>query len=399
MTEKLYYKDAYLTSFHTYVKETGEDHRGPYAVLEATAFYPTGGGQPHDTGTLNRTAVVDVEEIDGEIRHYLAAALSSEQTAVHGVVDEQRRHDHRQQHSGQHIVSAIFHDDYQIPTTSFHLGADTVTIDLDTPQLSEAVLKEAEAKINKVIRADYPIDTKWVTVEEASTYPLRKPLSVEGDVRLVIIPEIDYSGCGGTHPASTAEVAAVKFLGWTKNKGQVRLEFVCGDRVLGQLESKHQIIQGVKQLISRPEGKLVDELTSLIQSDKEKEKKIAALEEQLLSFEAAELADAHSGDQVIVKVFQDRSIKDLQSLAQAVLKKTSDHRVVFVSEQEEQLQFVLARGEALEGNMNEAANQVMPLIEGKGGGRPHFVQGGGRRLMAGEAFAEKVKEQLLTPAE
>ncbi|MBN8234131.1 alanyl-tRNA editing protein [Halobacillus kuroshimensis] len=399
MTKKLYYEDAYLTSFHTYVKETGMDDRGTYAVLEETAFYPTGGGQPYDTGTLNGTTVVDVEEIDGEIRHYLAEALPLEDTSVHGVVDEQRRNDHRQQHSGQHIVSAIFHDDYQIPTTSFHLGDDTVTIDLDTPQLSEAVMKEAEAKINKVIRAGYPIDTKWVTVEEADAYPLRKSLSVEGDVRLVIIPEIDYSGCGGTHPSSTAEVAMVKFLGWTKNKGQVRLEFVCGDRVLKQLEDKHQIIQGVKQLISRPEAELVNEVKSLIQTDKSKDKQIAELEEELLFYEASELAAAHRADKIIVNVYKNRSIKALQSLAHAVLKQTSDHRVVFVSEQEDQLQFVIARGESLDGNMNAVAKQVMPLIEGKGGGRPHFVQGGGQNLISGEAFAEKVKEQLLSPAE
>ncbi|WP_406945468.1 alanyl-tRNA editing protein [Halobacillus sp. SY10] len=262
MTRKLYYEDVYTMDFDSKMVQTDEDERGLYVVLEETAFYPTGGGQPHDEGTLNDVEVFGVEEVDDEVRHYIKEDLSTE-GRVHGKVNQERRLDHMQQHCGQHIISAVFDDQFDIPTTSFHLGKDTVTIDLDTGKLSNETLVKVEEQVNQIIRYNYPVETKWMSVTEAGEYPLRKPLAVKGDVRLVIIPEIDYNGCGGTHPHSTGEVMAAKFLGWTKNKHQVRLEFVCGNRVLQKLGQKHQVLTELKLLFRSRNNSLSMKLVSL----------------------------------------------------------------------------------------------------------------------------------------
>jgi len=394
MTRKLYYEDPYKMEFDSKIITIDEDERGPYAVLEETAFYPTGGGQPFDKGTLNGFEVIDVEEVDGEVRHYTDEIISADTQEVHGNIDKKRRIDHMQQHCGQHIISAIFDDQFNIPTTSFHLGKDTVTIDLDTENLSDDLLQNAEAQVNEVIHKNYPVETKWMSGEETKEYPLRKPLAVEGDVRLVIIPEIDYNGCGGTHPRSTGEVMVAKFLGWTKSKKQVRLEFVCGYRLLSQFEQKHQVLTDLKQHIPRPENQMVEEIDQLIKASKEKDKKIAELEEQLLQYEARDIVTESRGNKVIQRVFKDRSIKTLQSLGKVMIEEAPDAYLILVSEQEDQLQFVLAHGAEIDQNMNEVAKQTMPLIEGKGGGKPNFVQGGGKKLLDGTEFANRVKAQL-----
>ncbi|WP_241655956.1 alanyl-tRNA editing protein [Halobacillus litoralis] len=393
MTRKLYYEDAYNMQFQSKVIKIDQDERGHYVVLEKTAFYPTGGGQPHDKGTLNGMEVIDVEEVEGEVRHYTDRLLTGA-GSVEGIIDQGRRLDHMQQHCGQHIISAVFHDKFGIPTTSFHLGTESVTIDLDTEFLDADLLEKAEEEINRIIRDNYPVETKWVAVEKASEYPLRKPLAVEGDVRLVIIPDIDYSGCGGTHPDFTGEVMAAKFLGWTRNKKQVRLEFVCGYRVLRKLGQKHQVLTEMKRIVPKPEQKLVEEVDELIKINKQKDKKIAELEEQLLEYEARDIISESQGDKVIQRVFKDYPIKTLQSLGKVIIEEAPDAYLIFISEQNDQLQFVLAHGTDINRNMNEVAKQILPLIEGKGGGKPNFVQGGGKKLIDGEAFAERVKHVL-----
>ncbi|WP_179134092.1 alanyl-tRNA editing protein [Halobacillus massiliensis] len=394
MTRKLYYIDPYQMEFESKVIKRDQDEHGFFLVLEETAFYPSGGGQPHDKGMLNGVKVIDVEEADGEVRHYIEESLPAETEIVRGIVDQKRRFDHMQQHNGQHIISAVFHDQFGIPTTSFHLGKETSTIDLDTEQLSADVMKAAEERVNEIILGNSPVETKWMSVEEAEKYPLRKSLAVDGKVRLVIIPHIDYNGCGGTHPRTTGEVRAVKFLGWTRSKKQVRLEFICGTRVLQKLEEKHEILTNMKKIIPRPEPQLVQEVEELVQAGKAKDKQIAELEEQLIHYEAQEIISASQGDKVIHRVFKDRSMQSLQTLGKSMVTEIEDSYIILISEQDEQLQFVLAHGEEIERNMNEVAKQVLPLIEGKGGGRPHFVQGGGRKVIDGEAFAEQVKSLL-----
>ncbi|WP_331456974.1 alanyl-tRNA editing protein [Bacillus sp. FJAT-27231] len=397
VTEKLFYEDAYIQTFTARVVEKGMDEEGrKFVVLDGTAFYPEGGGQPFDTGTLNGVRVIDVQIVDGVIRHYLGGELEDEK--VNGRIDWNRRYDHMQQHAGQHILSAAFEELFGLRTTSFHLGEKTVTIDLDTDSLTDDILQQAEEKANDIILENRPIETEWVTLEEASRYPLRKELAVTGDIRLVIIPEFDYNGCGGTHPRSTGEVMAIKLLKWERQRKQARLEFVCGGRVLKQLGEKQTVIRELSRLLNSPQEKMIEAASQLLEEKKVLQMALDEMQEQLLAHEADTLlqkAVYKEGYKLIVQVFQNRSIQELQKLARLTTESNMAVVVIFVVEQEDKLQLTAARGkEVNEVDLKKAAASVFPLIEGKGGGQPHFIQGGGQRTMSGEELAKVFVESL-----
>ncbi|MGA9226775.1 MAG: DHHA1 domain-containing protein [Mesobacillus sp.] len=394
MEQKLYYQDAYLKNFTAELIKQGNDESGRlYAVLSQTAFYPTGGGQPFDTGTLNGVEVLDVEEVEGEIRHYLAGPLS-ECAEVEGLIDWERRFDHMQQHSGQHILSAAFEELYQYKTVSFHLGKETLTIDLAIENLSSEEAFAVEKLANKVILENRPIVTKWVNKEELKQYQLRKELSVSENIRLVIIPDFDNNGCGGTHPSSTGQVASLKILGWERQKKKVRVEFVCGTRVLQQLEKKHTILQQLTSLLNAPEQEMAGSVQRMLENRKELEKAVEESKERLLTYEASELIGGNSQD-LISRVFQNRNVQELQKLARLLVSKADNKTFLLIAENQDKLQFVFARGMLAEGNMKELAGKALAMINGKGGGNDLFAQGGGDKLIPGEQLRKQIEEIIL----
>lgn len=388
MEQKLYYQNAYLKSFSAELINQEIDESGRlYAVLSQTAFYPTGGGQPFDTGTLNDIKVMDVEEVDGEIRHYIETHLNTTDS-IKGMIDWERRFDHMQQHSGQHILSAAFEELYHYNTVSFHLGKDTLTIDLETDNLSFEEAAVVERLANKIILENRPIITEWVNEDELNQYKLRKELSVSKNIRLVIIPDFDYNGCGGTHPDSTGQVASLKILGWERQKKKVRVEFVCGKRVLQQLGRKHSILQQLTASLNAPEQDMVEAVNRMLVHRKELEKSLEETKEKLLSYESAELIAECEGD-VASKVFKNRSIQELQKLARLLVSDAEDRTFLLVAENGEKLQFVFARGKNAIGNLKEWTKEALLLIEGKGGGNDSLSQGGGK-LMDGEQFVQQL---------
>ena len=192
MQSKLYYQDPYIQTFSAQILKQESDETGKnYIILNQTAFYPTGGGQPHDTGRIADRAVIDVEEVNGEIRHYLDAPLRVADSNVTCTIDWERRFDHMQQHAGQHILSAAFDHLFGYKTVGFHMGTENLTIDLATEELTKEEAQKAEELANKIILENRPIETKWVTEEELSQYELRKETKVKEDIRLVIIPDFD----------------------------------------------------------------------------------------------------------------------------------------------------------------------------------------------------------------
>lgn len=392
--QKLYYRDPYIKSFSANVIKQEQDSSGEwYIVLDETAFYPTGGGQPHDKGTIDDVKVIDVEEIDGEIRHYLEAPLSNASQKIHGVLDWQRRFDHMQQHAGQHILSAAFEELFGLHTLSFHLGTEMLTIDLETEELTEEQAQQAEERANQIILENRLIEPKWVTPQEVREYPLRKQLSVTEDIRLVIIPDFDYNGCGGTHPHATGQVAAIKILDWERQKKKIRVQFVCGTRVLAQLGQKQKVIKGLSPLLNAPEVELVTSAQKLLQSAKEKDKALEELRDALLNFEVEALIQS-SQNKIISTLFQNRSILELQKLGRLLVAKAPETIAILVSENESKIQLVCARGELATGNMKGIAAELLPLINGKGGGNDSFAQGGGEATITGKQLLEKALEML-----
>lgn len=395
MTVKLFYKDVYLTSFETTIikKDYDESHR-PYVLLNETAFYPTGGGQPHDTGKINDINVLDVVEVDGELRHYVDSLPLYENKAL-CCINWERRFDHMQQHAGQHILSAAFENTFDYKTISFHLGKDICTIDLGISSIKEIELNQIEAECNSIIRGNKPIITKWITEKELSEYTLRKELSVRDHIRLVIIPDFDYNGCGGTHPNSTGEVSSLKIISWEKHKSHIRIQFVCGNRVLGLLHDKNKVIMELTNKLNAPQERMIEAADRLLENNKELHSKIEELTSQLIQHEAISLSEEGqliNGVKLISTIYNHRSIKELQNLAREVVARGNDHIVILISDNHDKLQLVIARSEEVNLNLQLLLNEVLPAINGKGGGKPSFVQGGGEKLITSAELLQKIHE-------
>ncbi|MER2006206.1 MAG: DHHA1 domain-containing protein [Psychrobacillus sp.] len=384
MTNKLYYEDPYLTTFTaSIIKKEPE-----YVIISETAFYPTGGGQPCDIGSLNDISVVNVEIIDGEIRHFLAEPLDSQSIEVKGSINWMRRFDHMQQHAGQHILSAAFAELFQMQTVSFHLGKETATIDLDTTEVTAEQLKKVEELANQIILENRAIETKWVTEDELTQYKLRKATSIKEDIRLVIIPDFDYNACGGTHPSSTGQVGSIKILQTEKQKRHIRVEFVCGKRVLTQLDRKQNVLLSLISKLSSPEEKLVDTANNLLHTNKNLEKLLNEHKQELLKFEAKELLKQSIND-IVGVTFENRTIQDLQRLARFLVEESPSSLCVLVSHNEEKLQIVTARGTNREESMKALLLQLLPLINGKGGGNDTLAQGGGEAALSSTELLNK----------
>lgn len=225
-TDRLYYTNSYLASFCARIVERGAE--STRVVLESTAFYPTSGGQPHDLGTIDGIRVLDVVDEGNRIIHVLEAPL--QRNEANCKIDWARRFDHMQQHTGQHLLSSVLADLYAFETVSFHMGADSCTIDLATPTLSRDQIEAAEVRANSVIHENRPVRADF---EDASKVTgLRKKTERTGTIRVVTIDQFDRSACGGTHVRNTGEIGAILLRSTDKVRGNIRLEFVCGSRAV-----------------------------------------------------------------------------------------------------------------------------------------------------------------------
>lgn len=254
MTDRLYYGDSYLTRFQARAVESLDG--GMRIVLDRSAFYPSSGGQPNDLGELNGIAVVDVIEEDGRIVHVLAAPLSAHE--VEGRIDWDRRRDHMQQHSGQHLLSAVFEQLHGARTLSFHLGAESATIDLDAPSLSGAQLQAAERRANELIQRNLALSVSFEEAGEAAG--LRKQSEREGTLRIVSIDGLDRSACGGTHVGATGEIGALLLRRTEKIRQSTRVEFLCGQRAIARARADFDALSQIARQFSAP----LDETPGLV---------------------------------------------------------------------------------------------------------------------------------------
>ncbi|WP_176548388.1 alanyl-tRNA editing protein [Bacillus toyonensis] len=396
MEQKLYYIDAYTKDFTTKIIKQDYDKEGNlYVVLNETAFYPTGGGQPYDTGTLNGTLVTNVEEVNGEIRHFIAEQLETEE--VEGKINWERRFDHMQQHTAQHILSAAFWDHFNIPTIGFHLGKETVTIDLETENLHAETIEKAVQIANNIVFENHPIRIQWMNLEEAKTLPLRKEPTLTENIRVVIIENFDYNGCGGTHPRRTGEVGLIQVLNWERNKGGIRLTFIAGWRTLKLMGQQQQIMKDVSKQLNSSDTDIPAKVAQLLISQKENEKAIQTMNEKLLFAEANELlqqsAEIHAG-LLISKVFINRSMQEVAKLS-AIITEQQEHAITyFVIENDDKLQCILACGKTVTLDMNALLKDALPAIEGKGGGNKKSARGGGKAIMSGDKFLNQLISSL-----
>lgn len=385
-TTKLYYQDAYIRQFSAKIVEKGTDGEGRnFIVLDQTAFYPTGGGQPHDTGTIGSSRVLDVEITDDDvILHYVDQLPSAEVGEVEAEIDWERRFDHMQQHTGQHVLSAAFERLFDAGTTSFHLGKETVTVDIGMDPITTEHLLAVEQLANQMVLEQRPVHTIFVEQDELSQYPLRNAPKVTENIRLVIVDDFDWSPCGGTHPRNIGEIGPIKILGTERTKGATRVEFACGWRVLRLMQSKQDIIKTLQHKVSSGENELPDAVDKLLGKSRDQEKEIHGLQAALLGYQAKEMveqATAWNSHQLVAQALPIPDIKGLQALAKAI----TDHSGVIAvlvgqgsdgKEGKTVVPVVLARSQDVDIPMNTLFKSLIEQHGGKGGGSPNLAQGG-----------------------
>ena len=275
---------------------------------------------------------------------------------------------------------------------SVHLGSELVAIDLNVAEVTAEQLAAAEKRANDIVLENRPIETTWVTKDDLAQYNLRKDVTVDEDIRLVIIPDYDYNGCGGTHPTSTGQVQMIKIMEIEKMKSNIRVHFVCGDRVREQLAMRKNVLTDVARQLSVPEKDASAALTKLMTTAKQTEKALAEARDALLGYEAKELA--HTGEAVVGRVFENRTIQELQKLARFITTENADVTALLVANNEDKLQFVAARGAHVELSMKSVSAAALPIINGKGGGNDALVQGGGEKIVSPAALLDAMKEAL-----
>ncbi len=376
MTTRLYYTDSYLTAFDAEVRRA-ETHDGrPAVILDRTAFYPTSGGQPFDTGRLGAAAVIEVvDREDGEILHILDRPL--EAGAVHGTIDWVRRFDHMQQHTGQHLLSAAFDRLFQVRTESFHLGPAAATIDL-ARVVSAQEIEAAEDEVNRVVSEDRPVTIRFAEAGDAASLPLRKASAREGQLRIVDVEAFDVSACGGTHVARTGGVGMVAALGSERVKGGTRLEFVCGGRALRAFRLQRSAVAASVRLISVLPEELPAGIERLQAEARDSRRRLKDARARLAGFEADALAAGavRRGDAVVaIASLEGWDQAGLKSIASAIASRPAHVAVLFSAPPPGVA--VIARAADASFDCAAALAKLIAAFGGKGGGRPDFAQGGG----------------------
>ncbi len=393
-TERLYFADPYIAHFTARVVARGERGGRPAVALDRSAFYPEGGGQPADVGTLNAIAVLDVQVEGGIVWHTLAQALEADEVA--GELDWARRFDHMQQHHGQHLLSAAFEQLDGFRTVSFHLGVMASTIDLATAALTAEQASAAEELANQVIWEDRPVLARFVTQEELAALPLRKPPVVEGRVRVVSVPDFDHSACGGTHPRATGGVGLLHIRRWERRGDVMRVEFVCGGRALHDLRWKNAALGRLAGSLSVGAQEIEAAVARLHEAEERSRKRLEALTGQLIGYEAQELvrgADLVGIVRVVRRVFEDRSLDEVRSLAKEI---ADGGCLALLGLRAEKAQLIFARAEGMTVDCGALLREALAPLGGRGGGQATLAQGGVPDATKIEAALEAAVERVRT---
>ncbi len=430
-TERLYYNDSHLIQFEARVVEISERVSGWTAVtLDRTAFYPTGGGQPSDTGTLNGLRVVEcIDDEDNGVLHVIQGRPPEIGTTVKGRVDWLRRLDHIQQHTGQHILSQAFVTLFNGPTRGFRVLNDSCEIDVELANPSNELVERAVELANNVIWEDRVITIQTVSSEEAADLPLRKEPARDGDLRLIEIDGFDLTPCGGTHAYRTGEVGMIVVRSWERARGLTRIEFLAGMRALADYRRANQTTREVAALFSCARDDAASLASHMLEENKEVHRRVRALEEVAARVEAEDLlgmseprpsaqnlpesvsrdamksasrhvgiADAsvtaNSSPRIVQQIFSNRDAESLKRLALALI--AHPHTIALLgSRDKDSARLVFARSVDAPGDMNSLMKDACALLDGRGGGKLDLAQGGGKNIERLEEAIERASRDVL----
>jgi alanyl-tRNA synthetase len=401
MTDRLYYQDSYLTEFRARVVEVSPDAVSPDAVsphqqrvyLDRTAFYPTSGGQPFDTGELGGVKVIEVIDEGDRIAHVLAGPLA--QSEVDGRIDLARRFDHMQQHTGQHLLSAVLLEMFDAPTVSFHLGVEACTIDV-TGALEPAQLREAERRANQIVFENRQVSISFR--QSSEDLGLRKPTEREGQVRIISIQDLDRSACGGTHVRATGEIGPILLRKLDRIRGNLRIEFLCGGRAVARARADFEALSQIARVFSAP----VDEAPALVEAQRDKLQASQKAARRL----ATELAEAVGralyarttpGSDGIRRVL--RNVESLAEESRAEAQSfTSSGPAIFLAVAQNPASVLLAASKDSGVHSGDVLKRALTAAGGRGGGNPTLAQGSVPSKEALEQLVRELAGQLKLPS-
>lgn len=388
MTTRLYYTEAYLRTFSAHITERAEVDGHPALRLDRSAFYPTSGGQAHDTGTLDGVAVIDVRVAgDGGVLHLLAGSLPTDAEEVVGVIDWPRRFDHMQQHSGQHLLSQAFDRLLGLETVSVHFGEELCTLDLAGETLDVDGLAAVERHANEIVWENRTIRTYEVTDAELASVPLRRAPKVTGKIRIVEIDGYDWSACGGTHVAGTGSIGPISLLRVERNKNnpstssgqRSRVYFVCGLRAVEDNRRRRQLLADTAVLLDTSVEDVPALLAARQERMKEQDRLLRTMQEELLGYRAQGLlaeAELVGNVRLVAQVMADLDPAGLKSLAAGLVANPGVVALLACGE-EGKGTAIFARSADVDIHAGQLLRTILPRFGGGGGGRPDFAQGGG----------------------
>ena len=370
MTERLYYTDSYLREFTARIVERSAD--GLTLYLDRTAFYPASGGQPFDMGAIAGARVVEVVDDERRIAHRVASPVASD--TVECAVDWGRRFDHMQQHTGQHLLSAVFDGLFGLGTVGFHLGGEASTVDLEGGALEAARLRQAERRANEIVCENRPVAVRFEDSAEAAD--LRKPSERAGELRIVCIEGLDRSACGGTHVRATGEIGPILLRKIEKVRQATRVEFLCGARAVARARADFDALSQVAQLFSAPLDDAAALVAAQLESGRAADKARRKLELEMAGYRGRELYAATppgpDGVRRVVRRAERGGLEELRAIAQSF---TAQSKAVFVAALAEPPSVLLAASEDSGTDAGKALKAALAAAGGRGGGNARMAQG------------------------
>lgn len=365
-TKHLYYEDVYKKEFTATVLECRKAGKGYQILLDQSAFYPEGGGQPCDEGSLGEVCVTDVQEEGGELLHYTGKPLEVGQQ-ITGRISWEKRFDLMQQHSGEHMVSGLVHEQYGYDNVGFHMGADVITIDFNGP-LTVQQMEEIELKVNERVWMDDSVEISYPTPEELAVLPYRSKKELTGKVRIVQFPNTDICACCGTHVTHTGEIGIVKLLSVVKFREGVRMEMICGKRVLNYLNMIYEQNHEISVKLSTKPDKTAQAVERIFEENYRLKGRLIGLEQEAIAREAEKYADQGN-----VLVFREEMEADaVRKLTDGILQKCGGRCAVFSRNQDGSYKYAMGENG---GDLRQLTREMNEALHGRGGGKSFFVQG------------------------
>jgi alanyl-tRNA synthetase len=395
-TERLFDHNSYQTEFSADVVRS-RDVRGKQGIiLDQTIFFPNSGGQPSDQGTIENIPVMDVFEENDEIVHVLENELLG-RIHIKGKIDWNRRFDHIQQHSGQHILSQVFVQTLNAETIGFHLGTESSSIDLNIDSLSREDGVRTEVLANHVVFENRKVIIHILSSDELQHYPLRKIPQTDQRIRVVEIKGFDWSGCCGTHVRMTGEIGLIKIIGWERYKNGLRIHFLCGERSLKDYLRKIETVKETCRMLTIGESEIIPTLIRLQEEKKIQEKKIQHLLDRAMEQEASlfyEKSIMEFSYRLITEIFVERDINEVQALVKKLIRFPDV--VVLIGLQKDRGYLYFARSPSIHVDMRNLLEEVIQEMDGKGGGSATMAQGSGADPSRIQEAINRAKQVLAT---